>query len=145
MIPDIHKTVIVTGASQGIGAGLVKAFRDRRYNVVATSRSITKTGGFKASDKLELVDGSTADLSTATRNPRAAQSPPKPPPVITTRGSLFTQELPHLWSWIGVNSGSFVSVSTTITASILAGSVLLAFSSTLCRSPGISAKFCPAL
>ncbi len=26
MIPDIHKTVIVTGASQGIGAGLVKAF-----------------------------------------------------------------------------------------------------------------------
>jgi len=34
MIPDIHKTVIVTGASQGIGAGLVKAFLDRRYNVV---------------------------------------------------------------------------------------------------------------
>ena len=67
MIPDIHKTVIVTGASQGIGAGLVKAFLDRRYNVVATSRSITKTGGFKASDKLELVDGSIADLSTATR------------------------------------------------------------------------------
>ncbi len=42
MIPDIHKTVIVTGASQGIGAGLVKAFLDRRYNVVATSRSITQ-------------------------------------------------------------------------------------------------------
>ena len=49
MRPDIHKTVIVTGASQGIGAGLVKAFLDRRYNVVATSRSITKRGGFKAS------------------------------------------------------------------------------------------------
>lgn len=31
MIPDIHKTVIVTGASQGIGAGLVKAFLDRHY------------------------------------------------------------------------------------------------------------------
>jgi len=67
MIPDIHKTVIVTGASQGIGAGLVKAFLDRRYNVVATSRSITKTGGFKTSDKLELVDGSIAAPSTATR------------------------------------------------------------------------------
>ncbi len=26
MATDIHKTVIVTGASQGIGAGLVKAF-----------------------------------------------------------------------------------------------------------------------
>jgi hypothetical protein len=40
----------------------VKAFLDRLYNVEATSRSITKTGGFKASDKLELVDGSIADL-----------------------------------------------------------------------------------
>ena len=67
MIPDIHKTVIVTGASQGIGAGLAKAFLDRRYNVVATSRSITKTGEFKVSDKLELVDGSIADAATATR------------------------------------------------------------------------------
>ena len=67
MISDNHKTVIVTGGSQGIGAGLVKAFLDRRYNMVATSRSITKTGGFKASDKLELVDGSIADPSTATR------------------------------------------------------------------------------
>ena len=34
------KVVIVTGASQGIGAGLVQAFRDRDYGVVATSRSI---------------------------------------------------------------------------------------------------------
>ena len=76
MIPDIHKTVIVTGASQGIGAGLVKAFLDRRYNVVATSRSITKTGGFKASDKLELVGGKRkrkrgqSSLSTLARNGR---------------------------------------------------------------------------
>jgi NAD(P)-dependent dehydrogenase (short-subunit alcohol dehydrogenase family) len=35
-----RKVVIVTGASQGIGAGLVKAFRDRNYRVVANSRSI---------------------------------------------------------------------------------------------------------
>jgi NAD(P)-dependent dehydrogenase (short-subunit alcohol dehydrogenase family) len=34
------KVVIVTGASQGIGAGLVRGFRDRNYVVVATSRSI---------------------------------------------------------------------------------------------------------
>lgn len=61
------KTVIVTGGSQGIGAGLAKAFVDRGYNVVATSRSITKTGEFKASDKLELVDGTIADPATATR------------------------------------------------------------------------------
>jgi len=33
-----NKVAIVTGASQGIGAGLVKAFRDRGYRVVANSR-----------------------------------------------------------------------------------------------------------
>jgi NAD(P)-dependent dehydrogenase (short-subunit alcohol dehydrogenase family) len=36
-----RKVAIVTGASQGIGAGLVTAFRDRNYRVVANSRSIT--------------------------------------------------------------------------------------------------------
>lgn len=35
-----QKVAIITGASQGIGAGLVKAFRDRNYRVVANSRSI---------------------------------------------------------------------------------------------------------
>jgi NAD(P)-dependent dehydrogenase (short-subunit alcohol dehydrogenase family) len=36
-----QKVVIVTGASQGIGAGLVKSFRERNYRVVANSRSIS--------------------------------------------------------------------------------------------------------
>ena len=35
-----QKVAVVTGASQGIGAGIVQAFRDRDYRVVATSRSI---------------------------------------------------------------------------------------------------------
>ncbi len=48
----------MTGASQGIGATLVKAFLDRGYNVVANSRNITRSGAFEASDKLALVDGS---------------------------------------------------------------------------------------
>ena len=38
-----NKVAVVTGASQGIGAGLVKAFRDRGYRVVANSRSIRLT------------------------------------------------------------------------------------------------------
>jgi NAD(P)-dependent dehydrogenase (short-subunit alcohol dehydrogenase family) len=38
------KTVIVTGGSQGIGAAIVQAFLERGYNVVATSRSISKAG-----------------------------------------------------------------------------------------------------
>jgi NAD(P)-dependent dehydrogenase (short-subunit alcohol dehydrogenase family) len=35
-----QKVVIITGASQGIGAALVRGYRDKNYCVVATSRSI---------------------------------------------------------------------------------------------------------
>jgi NAD(P)-dependent dehydrogenase (short-subunit alcohol dehydrogenase family) len=35
-----RKVAVITGASQGLGAGLVKAYRARGYRVVATSRSI---------------------------------------------------------------------------------------------------------
>jgi NAD(P)-dependent dehydrogenase (short-subunit alcohol dehydrogenase family) len=35
-----QKVAVITGASQGIGAALVQAFRSRNYRVVATSRSI---------------------------------------------------------------------------------------------------------
>src|SRR5476651_761746 len=34
------KVIVITGASQGLGAGMVKAFRALDYKVVATSRSI---------------------------------------------------------------------------------------------------------
>jgi NAD(P)-dependent dehydrogenase (short-subunit alcohol dehydrogenase family) len=35
-----QKVAIVTGASQGIGAAIVQAFRERNYRVIATSRTI---------------------------------------------------------------------------------------------------------
>ena len=35
-----RKVAVVTGASQGIGAGLVEAYRKLGHRVVATSRSI---------------------------------------------------------------------------------------------------------
>lgn len=38
-----QKVAIITGASQGIGAGLVRAYRDRNYRVIANSRSIKAT------------------------------------------------------------------------------------------------------
>jgi len=59
-----QQTVIVTGASQGIGAAIVQAFLDRGYNVVATSRSISKAA-FGASPKLALVDGDIGQPATA--------------------------------------------------------------------------------
>jgi NAD(P)-dependent dehydrogenase (short-subunit alcohol dehydrogenase family) len=58
-----QKVAIVTGASQGIGAALVKAYRDRDYRVVATSRSI-KPGG---DPDVVTVAGDIADPATAER------------------------------------------------------------------------------
>jgi NAD(P)-dependent dehydrogenase (short-subunit alcohol dehydrogenase family) len=69
------KTAIVTGASQGIGAGLVEAFLKEGYNVVATSRNVsqsltvlTKT----ASESLVLVDGDIGKKETAAKTVEAA-------------------------------------------------------------------------
>jgi NAD(P)-dependent dehydrogenase (short-subunit alcohol dehydrogenase family) len=60
-----NKTVIVTGASQGIGAGLVNRFLQRGYNVVATSRRVSQSAELDASDRLARVDGDIADPETA--------------------------------------------------------------------------------
>ncbi len=59
------KVVIITGASQGIGASLVSGFLDRGYRVVANSRSI---GPDAFGDRGVLtVDGDIADPRTAER------------------------------------------------------------------------------
>jgi NAD(P)-dependent dehydrogenase (short-subunit alcohol dehydrogenase family) len=71
---NAQKTAIVTGGSQGIGAGLVKAFLDRGYSVVANSRNITKSGIFEASAKLALVDGSIVEAATAEKIAEVARS-----------------------------------------------------------------------
>ena len=58
------KTVIVTGASQGIGACLIKTFLARGYHIVATARSMEKSG-LQASKQLALVDGDIGEAGTA--------------------------------------------------------------------------------
>jgi NAD(P)-dependent dehydrogenase (short-subunit alcohol dehydrogenase family) len=59
------KTVIVTGASQGIGAGVVRAFLARGYNVVGTARNATKSKGVSASNRLAMIDGDISEFETA--------------------------------------------------------------------------------
>ena len=59
------KTVIVTGASQGIGAGIVLMFLARGYNVVGTARNATKSRELLASDHLALIDGDIGQFETA--------------------------------------------------------------------------------
>jgi NAD(P)-dependent dehydrogenase (short-subunit alcohol dehydrogenase family) len=58
-----QKVAVITGASQGIGAALVKAYRDRNYRVVATARSIKPSND----DDILTVAGDIADWSTAER------------------------------------------------------------------------------
>jgi NAD(P)-dependent dehydrogenase (short-subunit alcohol dehydrogenase family) len=71
---NTSKTVIVTGGSQGIGSGAVQAFLDRDYNVVATSRNVTKSKDLPSSPKLALVDGDIGEATTAARVAETALS-----------------------------------------------------------------------
>jgi NAD(P)-dependent dehydrogenase (short-subunit alcohol dehydrogenase family) len=61
--PEGRKVAVVTGASQGIGAGLATAFRRAGYAVVGTSRSI------RSSDESDFltVQGDIGDVETAQR------------------------------------------------------------------------------
>ena len=68
-MPD-HKTAIITGASRGIGAGLVEAFLKQGYNVVATSRNVSQQ--LTASTALVLIDGDIGKRETAARAVEAA-------------------------------------------------------------------------
>ena len=53
-----QKVAVITGASQGIGAALVMAYRDRNYRVVATARSVKSSGD----DDVLAVPGDIAEL-----------------------------------------------------------------------------------
>jgi NAD(P)-dependent dehydrogenase (short-subunit alcohol dehydrogenase family) len=61
--PKPQKAAIITGASQGIGAGLVDAFRHAGYAVLATSRSIPDTD----ESDLQTVRGDITEAQTAQR------------------------------------------------------------------------------
>jgi NAD(P)-dependent dehydrogenase (short-subunit alcohol dehydrogenase family) len=59
------KTVIIAGASRGIGAGLANRFLERGYSVVATSRRVSQSAEISASDRLARVDGDIGEPETA--------------------------------------------------------------------------------
>jgi len=141
-----QKTAIVTGASRGIGAGLVEAFLKRGYNVVANSRHITKASPFAASSNLALVDGDIGDRSTAVKIVDTAVSKfgkidvlinnagvfiPKPFTEYTTEdfdtlvsttlaGFLYVSQL-AIRQMLQQKSGSIINISTTLVDQPIAG------------------------
>jgi NAD(P)-dependent dehydrogenase (short-subunit alcohol dehydrogenase family) len=66
-VADRQKTALVTGASQGIGAGVVETFLKCGFRVVANSRNITKTSAFPASENLAVANGDIGDPDTAAK------------------------------------------------------------------------------
>lgn len=65
---DTKKVAIVTGASQGLGEGIVRGFRARGYGVIATSRSIQPS----TDPDLVTVAGDIGDPETGKRLVAAA-------------------------------------------------------------------------
>jgi len=64
------KTAIVTGASGGIGAGLVEGFLNQGYNVIGTSLNASQS--LTATPTLVLVDGDDGKQETAAKAVEAA-------------------------------------------------------------------------
>jgi NAD(P)-dependent dehydrogenase (short-subunit alcohol dehydrogenase family) len=63
-MPTKRKTMIVSGAAEGIGAGITNAFIERGYNVVANSLTITASA-FAPTDRLAVVPGDIGEPATA--------------------------------------------------------------------------------
>src|ERR1700739_4835399 len=63
VMPSEQQVAIITGASQGIGAGAVQAYRKLGYAVVANSRHITSS----AHPGALTVPGNTTDPETGAR------------------------------------------------------------------------------
>ena len=147
---NTQKTAIVTGGSQGIGAGLVKAFLDRGYNVVANSRNITTSGVFVASDRLALVDGSIAEAATAVKIADVARSRfGSIDALVNNAGIFFSKQftdytVDDLRSLVSVNIEGFLFITQLAIKQMLAqktGGSIVNITSTMVDHPiaGINA------
>src|SRR5437764_169811 len=85
----LRKTAIVTGASQGIGAGIVKGLVERGFNVVANSRKVTQSTEVAASNQIALVDGHIGEPATATRIVATALSRFQSIDVLVNNAGIF--------------------------------------------------------
>jgi NAD(P)-dependent dehydrogenase (short-subunit alcohol dehydrogenase family) len=138
------KTAIVTGGSKGIGAGLVKAFLDRGYNVVANSRNITRSGAFEASDKLALVNGSIAEAATAVKIAEVARSKFGSIDVLVNNAGIFFSKhftdytLDDLRALVSINIEGFLFITQLAIKQMLAqksGGSIVNITSTMVDHP----------
>jgi NAD(P)-dependent dehydrogenase (short-subunit alcohol dehydrogenase family) len=81
-------TAVVTGASRGIGAALVKALVNAGYNTVATSRSINQ--GVAAGSNPVLVAGDIGEKKTAAKVVAAAMEHFGSIDLLVTNAGIFS-------------------------------------------------------
>ena len=138
------RTAIVTGASQGIGAGIVKAFVERGYNVVANSRKVPQSTEVAASDRVALVEGDIGDPVTAARLVEVALSRFKSIDVLVNNaGIFFTKPFTEYTaddfkSLVSTNLGGFLYVTQLAVKQMLAqktGGSIVTITAALARNP----------
>src|SRR5437016_6312242 len=90
-----RKTAIVTGASRGIGAGIVKGFVERGFNVVANSRKVTQSTEVAATNHVALVDGHIGEPATAAKIVETAVSRFKSIDALVNIAGIFLHQAVH--------------------------------------------------
>src|ERR1700730_13760878 len=105
------RTAIVTGASQGIGAGLVTRFLELGYNVVGNSRTISDSTNLTPSPRLALVDGDIGDCATAQKITDTAIARFGRIDVLVNNAGLLLAK-----PFINYTSGDFEALVSTILA-----------------------------
>src|SRR5256714_9811437 len=146
-----RKTAIVTGASQGIGAGVVKAFVERGFNVVANSRKVTQSTEVAASDRVALADGDIGEPATAARVVEAALSRFRSIDVLVNNAGIFFTKpftdytAEDFRSLVSTNLEGFLYVSQLSIKQMLAqktGGSIVTITAALARNPirGVTAS-----
>lgn len=139
-----RKTAIVTGASQGIGAGIVKAFVERGFNVVANSRKVSESTEIAASDQMALVDGHIGLPATAAKIGDTALSRFRSiDALVNNAGIFFTKRftdytVEDLQSLVSTNVEGFLYVTQLSIKQMLAqkrGGSIVTITAALARNP----------
>jgi NAD(P)-dependent dehydrogenase (short-subunit alcohol dehydrogenase family) len=148
---DRRQTAVVTGASQGIGAGIVNTFVERGFNVVANSRRMTQSTEVVASDRVALVNGHIGDPATAARIVETALARFAAIDVLVNNAGIFftrpftdftTEDIASL---IATNVDGFLYLTQRVIRQMLAqksGGSIVTITAALARNPirGVTAS-----
>src|SRR6476620_9538788 len=139
-----RKTAIVTGASQGIGAGIVKGYVERGFNVVANSRKMTQSTEVVPSEQIAVVDGHIGEPVTAARIVEAALSRFKSIDALVNNAGIFVVKpftdytVEDFKSLVSTNVEGFLYVTQLVIKQMLAqksGGSIVTITAALARNP----------